>query len=70
MTAFNEYIAFLCDMGYDNSERALAIMRYTYVSDAKTRIAFKHMRAGIMDAEVFRKWHIERCMEYVGILDL
>ena len=62
-----EYIDFLLDMGYDNSEAARAIMRYTYANDVKTRIAFKHMRAGIMDKEVFRKWHLKRCLEYVGI---
>ena len=55
MTEFNEYIDFLCDMGYDNSERALAVMRYVYEDHAKIRIAFKHMKAGIMDERTFYK---------------
>ena len=50
-----EYIAFLLDMGYDNSERALAVMRHTYEDHAKIRLAFKHMKAGIMDARTFYK---------------
>ena len=62
-----EYTDWLYGEGYADSEAARAIMRYTYVNDVKTRIAFKHMRAGIMDKEVFRKWHLKRCLEYVGI---
>ena len=62
-----EYTDWLYGEGYADSEAARAIMRYTYANDVKTRIAFKHMRAGIMDKEVFRKWHLKRCLEYVGI---
>ena len=50
-----EYIDFLLDMGYDNSEWALTIMRNTYEEHAKIRLAFKHMKAGIMDARTFYK---------------
>ena len=50
-----EYIAFLLDMGYDNSEWALDVMRNTYEDHAKIRVAFKHMKAGIMDAKTFYK---------------
>ena len=63
-----EYTDWLYGTDYAENEAARAIMRYTYMSDAKTRIAFKHMRAGIMDEEVFLKWHVEHCLEYVGIL--
>ena len=63
-----DYIYWLHEMEYDNSERAYAVMRYTYLEDAKVRIAFKHMKAGIMDKEVFRKWHVKHCLEYAGIL--
>ena len=55
MTELNEYIDFLRDMGYDNSEWALTVMRNTYEEHAKIRIAFKHMTAGIMDARTFYK---------------
>ena len=50
-----EYIDFLLDMGYDNSEWALTVMRNTYEEHAKIRVAFKHMKAGIMDARTFYK---------------
>ena len=50
-----EYIDFLCDMGYDNSVWALAVMQNTYEEHAKIRVAFKHMKAGIMDARAFYK---------------
>ena len=50
-----EYIDFLRDMGYDNSEWALAVMQNTYEEHAKIRLAFKHMKAGIMDARTFYK---------------
>ena len=51
----SEYIDFLRDMGYDNSEWALTVMRNTYEEHAKIRVAFKHMKAGIMDARTFYK---------------
>lgn len=50
-----EYIDFLRGMGYDNSEWALAVMWHTYEDHAKIRLAFKHMKAGIMDARTFYK---------------
>ena len=50
-----EYIDFLLDMGYDNSEWSLTVMRHVYEDHAKVRLAFKHMKAGIMDAKAFCK---------------
>ena len=50
-----EYIDFLLDMGYDNSERSLTVMRHVYEDHAKVRIAFKHMKAGLMDERTFYK---------------
>ena len=50
-----EYIDFLRGMGYIDSDWALTVMRNTYEEHAKVRIAFKHMKAGIMDAKAFCK---------------
>ena len=50
-----EYIDFLRGMGYIDSDWELAVMRNTYEEHAKVRIAFKHMKAGIMDAKAFCK---------------
>ena len=50
-----EYIDFLRDMGYIDSDWALAVMRNVYEDHAKIRLAFKHMKAGIMDEKAFCK---------------
>ena len=50
-----EYIAFLLDMGYIDSDWALAVMQHVYEDHAKVRLAFKHMKAGIMDERTFYK---------------
>ena len=50
-----EYIDFLRDMGYDNSEWDLTVMQNVYEDHAKIRVAFKHVKAGIMDARAFYK---------------
>ena len=50
-----EYIDFLRDMGYIDSDWELTVMRNTYEDHAKVRIAFKHVKAGIMDAKAFCK---------------
>lgn len=50
-----EYIDFLRGMGYIDSDWELTVMRNTYEDHAKVRIAFKHMKAGIMDARTFYK---------------
>lgn len=50
-----EYIDFLRGMGYIDSDWELAVMRNTYEEHAKIRLAFKHMKAGLMDAKTFCK---------------
>lgn len=50
-----EYIDFLRDMGYIDSDWELAVMRNTFEEHAKIRLAFKHMKAGLMDEQTFYK---------------
>ena len=50
-----EYIDFLRGMGYIDSDWELTVMRHVYEDHAKIRLAFKHMKAGIMDARAFYK---------------
>ena len=50
-----EYIAFLLDMDPDQSDFELAVMWHTYEDHAKVRIAYKHMKAGLMDEQTFYK---------------
>ena len=56
-----EYIDFLRGMGEIDSDWALTVMRNTYEDHAKVRIAFKHMKAGIMDAKAFCKLAFRYC---------
>ena len=65
-----EYTTWLYDMGYTSSEEMLSVMRFMYCNDAEVRMAFKHMRAGIMDEEVFHRWLDKCCLRYMSILDL
>ena len=50
-----EYIAFMLDMDPDTSDFELAVMWHTYEDHAKVRIAFKRMKAGLMDEQTFYK---------------
>ena len=50
-----EYINWLDHMGYNSSEWAFTVMLNTYEDHAKIRLAFKHMKAGIMDEMTFHK---------------
>ena len=50
-----EYIDFMLDMDPDTSDFELTVMRNTYEDHAKIRIAFKHMKAGLMDERTFCK---------------
>ena len=60
-----EYIDFLRGMGYIDSDWALTVMRNTYEDHAKVRVAFKHMRAGIMDEKVFYKWLVRQYPKHI-----
>ena len=44
-----------------------ATMKRMYLDDAKVRIGYKHMRAGIMDKFVFTKWLAKRYEKCVNI---
>ena len=61
-----EYTTWLHDKGYTSSEE---VMRFMYCNDAEVRVAFKHMKAGIMSEEVFHRW-LDKCyLRYTSILD-
>ena len=65
-----EYINWLDYMGYAGSEEKFEVMRFMYYNDAEVRIAFKHMRAGIMDEQVFHRWFSKCYQRYISILGL
>ena len=61
-----KYIDFLYDTGCNKSFGVFEDMEWLYLNDAKVRIAFKHMSAGIMDWEVFYRWISDRYNKYIG----
>ena len=61
-----KYIDFLFDTGCNKSFDVFDDMRQLYLEDAKVRIAFKHMEAGIMDYMVFYKWISDRYQTYIN----
>ena len=59
------YMFWLLVMGYSKYDETRAVAMRMYQYDEKVRIAFKHMKAGIMDADVFCKWFAKRFCESV-----
>ena len=55
LNGLSDYVDFLRGMGYIDSDWALTVMQNTYEEHAKVRIAFKHMKAGLMDERTFCK---------------
>ena len=64
------YITWLRDIGYAGSEEMLDVMCFMYCNDAEVRMAFKHMKAGIMDETVFHRWLDKCCLRHMSILEL
>lgn len=61
-----KYLDFLFDTGCNKSFDVFESMEQMYLNDAKVRIAFKHMQAGIMDYMVFYKWISDRYQKYTN----
>ena len=60
------YIDFLFDTGCNKSFNVFEDMKQLYLDDAKVRIAFKHMQAGIMDYLAFYRWISDRYQKYTN----
>ena len=61
-----EYIDFLYDTGCNKSFDVFEAMEQLYLKDAKVRIAFNHVKAGIMDELVFYRWISDRYQKYIN----
>ena len=59
------YMFWLLDVGYSKYDETRIVALRMYQHDEKVRIAFNHMKAGIMDADVFCKWFAKRFCESV-----
>ena len=62
----NAYVDWIINMGCDEFDAAFDIMKDMYHNDAKVRIAFNHVKAGIMDALVFYRWISDRYQKYTN----
>ena len=59
------YVDWIINMGCDEFDVAFDIMKDMYHNDAKVRIAFNHVKAGIMDELVFYRWISDRYQTYI-----
>ena len=60
-----EYIDWLCHTSCNISTTLFPVAACMYENDAKVRVAFKHMRAGIMNEEAFYKYIVRQYSKYI-----
>lgn len=60
-----EFTSWMCDTSCKISSTLFTVAVGMYKNDEKVRIAFKHMRAGIMDEQVFYKWLVKQYPKYI-----
>ena len=60
-----EFISWLCHTGCGIPTTLFAVTVYMYDKDEKIRLAFKHMRAGIIDEKTFHKLIVRRYSKYI-----
>ena len=60
-----EFTFWMCDTSYKISATLFTVAVGMYENDEKVRIAFKHMRAGIMDEQVFYKWLVKQYPKHI-----
>ena len=60
-----EFTSWMCDTNYKISSTLFTVAVGMYKNDEKVRIAFKHMRSGIMDEQVFYKWLVKQYPKHI-----
>ena len=60
-----EFTTWMCDTSYKISSTLFTVAVGMYMNDEKVRIAFKHMRAGIMNEEAFYKLLVKQYPKYI-----
>ena len=60
-----EFTSWMCNTSCKISSTLFTVAVGMYKNDEKVRIAFKHMRAGIMDENVFYKWLAKQYPKYI-----
>ena len=69
LNGFDNYVDWLRSKDYDKLYVGFGVMKELYLHE-KVRIAFLHVRAGIMDEHVFHRWLDKYCLRYMSILEL
>ena len=60
-----EFTSWMCDTSCEISSTLFTVAVGMYVNDEKVRIAFKHMRAGIMNEEAFYKLLVRQYPKHI-----
>lgn len=60
-----EFTTWMCDTSYKISSTLFTVAVGMYENNEKVRLAFKHMRAGIMDEKVFYEWLVKQYPKYI-----
>ena len=68
LNGFDDYVDWLRSKDYDKLFVGFGVMKELYLHE-KVRIAFLHVRAGIMDEEVFYEWVDKLYIKTVSSLD-
>ena len=68
LNGFNDYVDWLRSKEYDKLIAGFSVMKELYLRE-KVRIAFLHVRAGIVDEETFHRWIDKLYIKTVSSLD-
>lgn len=60
-----EFTAWMCATSCEISSTLFTVAVGMYKNDEKVRLAFRHMRAGIMSEEVFYKWLVKQYPKHI-----
>ena len=60
-----EFASWMCDTSCKISSTLFTVAVGMYKNDEKVRVAFKHMRAGIMDEKAFYKFLVRQYPKYI-----
>ena len=60
-----EFATWMCNTSYKISSTLFTVAVGMYKNDKKVRVAFKHMRAGIMDEKVFYEWLVRQYPKHI-----
>ena len=59
------FASWMCNTDCEISSTLFTVAVGMYKNDEKVRIAFKHMRAGIMNEKVFYEWLVKQYPKYI-----